>query len=59
MWKTRRQYRGRVASMMAAAVALTAVVTAAPAGAAPRAATTEAPTVGLNLMLRAEPWKIV
>ncbi|MFE4517777.1 hypothetical protein ACFRMQ_26680 [Kitasatospora sp. NPDC056783] len=59
MWKTKRRRRGRVASMMAAAVALAAVMTASPAGAAPRAATAEAPTAGLNLMLNADPWKVV
>ncbi|MGW3181762.1 hypothetical protein ACWDD9_21045 [Kitasatospora sp. NPDC001119] len=59
MWKTKHRHRGRVASMLASAVALAAVMTAAPAGAAPRAVTAEAPTAGLNLMLRADPGKVV
>lgn len=59
MLKTTRRRRMRVASMLAASAALATVMTAAPAGAEPRTAGSDAPTAGLNLMLRADPWKVV
>ncbi|MFE6505273.1 hypothetical protein [Kitasatospora sp. NPDC057738] len=60
MLRTTRRRRVRVASLLAASVALATVMTAAPAGAAPRSTGSDAaPTAGLNLMLRADPWKVV